>query len=251
MKDIVIKKNDELVVSHRDIANFTNIQQKNIVEMINKYENEIKEFGKLPFETEALKNSATGQSIKTYYLNEHQATFLMTLLKNNEMVVNFKKNLVKQFIKMKNIIENKRISFLQDVAKNQKDSIVQVIDGEPLISHRHISLCTYIPERQISRIIKRTINILEKYRPVKIKKVDIVDYPKGKEPIVYYLDERQTLILLSYIKANPFLFELKAEIIDNFMAFREIEQNKGSNILLENKIEELETKIENMKKVLS
>lgn len=49
MKDIVFIENNEIVVSHRDIAKFTNIQQKNIVEMITKYEYEIKEFGRPPF----------------------------------------------------------------------------------------------------------------------------------------------------------------------------------------------------------
>lgn len=258
MKDIVFIENNEIVVSHRDIAKFTNIQQKNIVEMITKYEYEIKEFGRLAFKTEGdyeiklkQKENPNYRPNKIYYLNEHQATFLMTLLKNNEIVVNFKKNLIKQFIKMKSIIEDERISFLQDVFKKQEDDIIRLIDNKPLISHRMISLCTFTPERQILRLIKRTKNILEKYNLLKIKVETVMDYPKGKEPITYYFDERQTLILLSYLNPNPSYFEFKENIIDGFMAFRKFEENKKSNLYLENKVKELEVKIENMKNLLS
>jgi len=152
--------------------------------------------------------------------------------------------------KLKLILENQRVSFLQEVFENQEDDIIRLIDNKPLISHRIISLHTFTPERQILRLIKRTKNILEKYNPIKIKVETVMDYPKGKEPITYYLDEKQVLILLSYLNPNPSYFELKEKIISGFMDYREIEQNKKTNMYLENKVQELETKIESMKKVL-
>lgn len=76
MKDIVFIENNEIVVSHRDIAKFTNIQQKNIVEMITKYEYEIKEFGRLAFKTEGdyeiklkQKENPNYRPNKIYYLS--------------------------------------------------------------------------------------------------------------------------------------------------------------------------------------
>lgn len=62
--------------------------------------------------------------------------------------------------KLKLILENQRVSFLQEVFENQEDDIIRLIDNKPLISHRMISLCTFTPERQILRLIKRTKNNL-------------------------------------------------------------------------------------------
>ena len=41
---------------------------------------------------------------KTYYLNEPQATLLMTFMKNTNIVKQFKINLVKEFYRMKNYL---------------------------------------------------------------------------------------------------------------------------------------------------
>lgn len=49
------------------------------------------EFGKVRFEMEPLESV---QKEKVYLLNEKQATFLMTYLRNSEVVRKFKKNLV-------------------------------------------------------------------------------------------------------------------------------------------------------------
>lgn len=93
---------NEICVSHRTIAQFTNNQEKNLAEMIAKYKSHIEEFGVIPFKTDKpTKGSNGGRPIITHYLNEQQATFLMTLLRNNPTVVNFKKNLVKAFFIMK------------------------------------------------------------------------------------------------------------------------------------------------------
>lgn len=95
---------NEICVSHRTIAQFTKNQDKNIVEMIAKYKSHIEEFGAVPFKTEGL-NGTKSYKI-THYLNEQQATFLMTLLRNNKVVVEFKKQLVKAFFIMKQQNQN-------------------------------------------------------------------------------------------------------------------------------------------------
>ena len=58
---------NEVRISHRVIAENTEIQQKNIIELINKYKNELITFGQLPFETESVKNTVGAiNQIKTY-----------------------------------------------------------------------------------------------------------------------------------------------------------------------------------------
>lgn len=97
-------------VSHRVVAQNTNNNQKNINEMIRKYEADFMEFGQVPFKTEAvseteLKENPDRKAMKTYYLNEPQATFLMTLLRNSPVVVDFKKKLVKAFFELREVKE--------------------------------------------------------------------------------------------------------------------------------------------------
>ena len=101
-KNLVEVIDNEIRVSHRVIATNTNNQDKNISEMISKYKSDIEEFGRLPFKTEAIKNSKNKVNHQiTHYLNEQQSTFLMTLLRNNKAVVVFKKALVKAFFDMR------------------------------------------------------------------------------------------------------------------------------------------------------
>jgi phage regulator Rha-like protein len=88
-------------VSHRVIAEQVGVQQKNIVELLRKYKDDFLEFGTLPFKTEGVVNNGKGEQPKTFYLNEQQATLLMTYLRNSEKVRNFKKRLVKEFYKMR------------------------------------------------------------------------------------------------------------------------------------------------------
>lgn len=50
----------------------------------------------------------SGQERKIYLLNEQQATFLITLLRNTNKVVKFKLELVQQFYQMKNLLIQKQ-----------------------------------------------------------------------------------------------------------------------------------------------
>jgi hypothetical protein len=96
-KELVLLKGKKIFTTSEIIAKNTEIQHKNVIERIEKYENRIKNFGTLAFETRKSK----GRNTKIYHLNESQAIFLITLMKNNEAVLNFKENLVKAFANMK------------------------------------------------------------------------------------------------------------------------------------------------------
>ena len=83
------------------IAEFAGVNHHAIQQMISKYEKDLCEFGKVAFEMRPLPESRTKQSILVYYLNEQQATLLITYLKNTERVRAFKKELVRQFYAMR------------------------------------------------------------------------------------------------------------------------------------------------------
>ncbi len=103
MNNLLIVIDGESRVSHRVIAEQTHNQQKNINELIRKNISFLERFGHLAFKTEKTTNTdlGNGRPSQTYYLNEDQATFLITLLRNNEIVLNFKFALVKAFSDLK------------------------------------------------------------------------------------------------------------------------------------------------------
>lgn len=88
----------EAVTTSLVIAEGTGIQHKNILELINRYSDDIQSFSTSALVTRKLKSA--GRSTAYYELNEHQTTFLMTLMSNTEVVKEFKKRLVKAFFEL-------------------------------------------------------------------------------------------------------------------------------------------------------
>ena len=106
--NIVEVYEDELRVSHRVIAENTDNKVLSVQKLITDNLKELEEFGKVRFKIEAIKNVKNKvNEEKTYYLNEPQATLLITFMRNNEIVKKFKVLLVKEFYKMKDYIKNK------------------------------------------------------------------------------------------------------------------------------------------------
>ena len=98
---LVTLQGNEAFTDSMVIANGTNNQHESVQRRIRDYEKELSSFGKLGFE---IRPMPSGQEQKVYRLNEMQATFLITLLKNNEVVVKFKMELVRQFYAMRQFI---------------------------------------------------------------------------------------------------------------------------------------------------
>lgn len=79
------------------IAEMTGIEHRKIKIAIRKHQADMESFGILaPYEP-SIQQRGRGQPEVILKLNEEQATFLMTLLKNTPVVVAFKKELVRQF----------------------------------------------------------------------------------------------------------------------------------------------------------
>lgn len=83
--DLITVKRNEVFTDSKVIANGTNNKHHAIQQLINKYEDDFKEFGKISFEMRHPKN---GQKEKIYLLNEEQATLLMTYLRNSKVIRN-------------------------------------------------------------------------------------------------------------------------------------------------------------------
>lgn len=80
------------------IAECADVQHHTITRTIRKNLERFERLGKVGFKIQAMES---GQQSKIYILNEHQATLLITFLKNTEQVANFKENLVKAFFELR------------------------------------------------------------------------------------------------------------------------------------------------------
>ena len=102
-------KNEPYTTS-KIIAEYGGQEHRSIRQLIRTHEKTLKEFGKVStFEMQKPENELGGRPERYYKLNEEQATFLITLMKNTPQVVMFKKNLVKEFFTMRNELEKRRI----------------------------------------------------------------------------------------------------------------------------------------------
>lgn len=102
MGEIVYLKKDDVFTDSLVISLGTGVEHRKLKQAIRKYKNQIEGFGKLYAPCQA--ESTGGRKTEYYLLNEAQATFLITLLKNTEQVVRFKVELVKQFYEMRKFI---------------------------------------------------------------------------------------------------------------------------------------------------
>lgn len=106
MYELVELKENDVFTNSKVIADGTNNQHESVVAIIRKYEKDILDFGNIDFSD--LKSGKRGQPERVYYLNEEQATFVITLLRNSKIVVKFKKELVRQFYAMRRFILEKQ-----------------------------------------------------------------------------------------------------------------------------------------------
>ena len=96
-------------ISHRVIAEQTENQAKSILDFITRNIADFEDFGMMRFEIVPIKNSKNRvNEEKTYFLNEQQATLLISYLRNNPIVKNFKKLLVREFFRMRELLQNQQ-----------------------------------------------------------------------------------------------------------------------------------------------
>ena len=82
------------------IAEGTGINHRRVRDAVRKHQKAFESFGGLgAYQTETPDNQTGGRKGIGYLLNEQQAAFLLTLLKNTPVVVEFKRRLVREFFK--------------------------------------------------------------------------------------------------------------------------------------------------------
>lgn len=91
------------------VAQYAQVRHKTVNELIRKHEADLKEFGLLVFEMEAVERARGVKYAKVYHLNEQQATLLITYLRNTEPVRRFKKALVRGFFEARQELARREV----------------------------------------------------------------------------------------------------------------------------------------------
>lgn len=86
-------------VSSLDIAKYSEVQHKNVMELVGAHTESLESFGTVAFQTRPLDKG--GIPLRYAMLNEPQATLLITFMRNTKKVIEFKRELVRQFYEMK------------------------------------------------------------------------------------------------------------------------------------------------------
>ncbi|EAL7243835.1 phage regulatory protein, partial [Campylobacter coli] len=94
---LVYSLNGGLVTDQNKISTISKVDINSIQRLIRNYKQDLECFGELGFELQKIAKT----NKKIYYLNEQQATLLLTYMKNSESVRNAKKVLVFAFYQMK------------------------------------------------------------------------------------------------------------------------------------------------------
>lgn len=125
MYELIEVRKNNIFTNSRIIADGTNNQHKNVKELIAKYQTDIEDFGTLSVSNV---ESTGGRPMEVYLLNEEQATFVVTLLRNSKVVVKFKKELVRQFYAMRQFLMEKQSKLWIDTRQNNKENRLKETD---------------------------------------------------------------------------------------------------------------------------
>ena len=103
MNELVQIIKDVPVVSTLDMWKGLNVEHNAIMQLIKKYEKDFQDIRTFQF----LKSKSTGGRPTSFcYLDEEQATFLITLMKNSVVVVKFKRRLTKEFFRIRKLLSS-------------------------------------------------------------------------------------------------------------------------------------------------
>ena len=101
MQEIITLKNNIPVVCSLTIADQTEAQHRGVIQLIEAHKEDFENFGGVTFEMRPFETAGGKQLVKVIDLNEHQATLLLTYMRNIKKVRGFKVLLVKQFMECK------------------------------------------------------------------------------------------------------------------------------------------------------
>lgn len=102
-----VNKQMEPYTTDEIIAECAGVKRRTVQKLLLDKQEQLEAFGSLRFEIAKIVKNGSGNYLKTYHLNEQQATLLITFLRNTEAVTRFKVELVRQFFAMRTELETR------------------------------------------------------------------------------------------------------------------------------------------------
>ena len=162
MRHLLQITHGQATVSTLTIAEYADKNNKYLVRLINDNKSDFEEFGQLGFETQAIKNSKNKvNEVRYYNLNEQQYSLLMTYLRNNPKVKEFKKNMVKAFYAMRNKIEHDGKNY-KCVINGYKSQVKQLQNKLLALPHKSEEEAFFIKAKSLCKLeLKPNANFTE------------------------------------------------------------------------------------------
>ena len=145
MNKLVFLEPDDLnetpFTTSRVIAEHGKVKHATVTKLIQTYESDLEEFGRLRFKIEPLETKGGIQNTKSYHLNEQQATLLIIYMKNTLPVRQFKKALVKQFYLMQKELISRKVT--RQIGKQAREALTNAIQSLPESPHKSMKYKHY------------------------------------------------------------------------------------------------------------
>lgn len=106
-EEMVFKYRDEPYTTSEVISSKTGVEHQAVLKLIEKHGSRLETYGRVRFEIRPFKTAGGMQKRRVYLLNEIQAIFLITMMRNTERVLDFKQELVRRFFLMRELISSR------------------------------------------------------------------------------------------------------------------------------------------------
>jgi phage regulator Rha-like protein len=159
---LVLIKGNDIFTDSWIISENIERDHKRVTETIQRYEKDLSDLGQLIFSAPS-GNKNRGRERKAYLLNEEQSIFLMTLFDNSPIVLEFKKSLAREFVKMRRFILEKQSAEWQQarltgkqIRKDETDIILTKLIPHAESQGSHNAGKLYLT---YSKLVNMTLNI--------------------------------------------------------------------------------------------
>lgn len=115
-KNLVTADGRDPVTTTLVIAAGTNSEHRAVLQLVRNHLPRFEEFGRVAFEMRPFETAGGVQRREIAVLNEYQASLLLTFMRNNEIVVDFKVQLIKAFRQMREAIQGEEPSGARELA---------------------------------------------------------------------------------------------------------------------------------------
>lgn len=192
------------------IAECAGVKRDTVQKLIQRHGKHLREFGRVGFEIRTLQTRGGQQMAKIYHLNEQQATLLLTFLRNTPVVIEFKKELVRQFFAMRKELMN--IKAIKAERKPLRTSMTDAIKALPDSPHKQFKYSQYTDLAYMAALGK-TARQLRKERGAE-KSATASDYMSSDElAAVSKMENRISVLLevgMDYQQVKNCLMQTKA-----------------------------------------